>query len=177
MAQQNVMQNHAMQNPYGAPRAVVGDTNEQYQPVRVFAVSGRIGRARYIVYSILLSMLVMFGAGILGAVLGPLGMVVVGIGWVATLVLMFMLTIQRSHDFNMTGWFSLLSLVPLVNLLFWFIPGTDGENRYGAPTPPNSVAVLIGVWIVPVCFIVGIVAAVSIPAYQDYAKRAATQQR
>jgi hypothetical protein len=87
-----------------------------------------------------------------------------------------MLTIQRSHDFNMSGWFSLLALVPLVNLIFWFIPGTDGPNRFGAKTPPNSALVLIGVWIVPILFIGGILAAVSIPAYQDYVKRSQTQQ-
>ena len=44
MAQQNVMK-----NPYGAPRAMVGDAAEQFQPVKLFAVSGRIGRARYVV--------------------------------------------------------------------------------------------------------------------------------
>jgi Tfp pilus assembly major pilin PilA len=32
------------------------------------------------------------------------------------------------------------------------------------------------VWIVPLVFIGGIIAAVSIPAYQDYAKRAQVQQ-
>ena len=65
--------------------------------------------------------------------------------------------------------------MPLVNLIFWFIPGTDGPNRFGAKTPPNSVLVLIGVWIVPILFIGGILA-VSIPAYQDYVKRSQTQQ-
>ena len=172
MAQQNVMQ-----NPYGAPRAVVTDGNEQYQPVRIFAVSGRIGRARYIVYSIVLTLLIMAAAGALSAFLGPLGIVVLVLAYIGVFVLMIMLTIQRSHDFNMTGWFSLLSLVPLVNLMFWFIPGTDGANRYGAPTPPNSTGVLIGVWIMPVLFVSGIIAAIAIPAYSDYAKRAATQQQ
>lgn len=86
-----------------------------------------------------------------------------------------MLTIQRSHAFNTTGWLAILGLVPLVNLIFWFIPGTDGQNRFGAKTPPNGVLTLIAVWIIPVVFILGIVAAVSIPAYQDYVKR--SQQR
>ena len=27
-----------------------------------------------------------------------------------------MLTIQRAHDFNTTGWLAILSIVPLVNL-------------------------------------------------------------
>jgi uncharacterized membrane protein YhaH (DUF805 family) len=171
MAQQNVMQ-----NPYGAPRAAVGDRTEQYQPVRILAVSGRIGRARYVVYSIVLSMLLMLIAGVATAFLGPLGMAVLVVAYIAMIVISIMLTIQRSHDFNMSGWFSLLALVPFVNLMFWFIPGTDGPNRFGAKTPPNSTAVMIGLWIIPAIFVLGIVAAVSVPAYQDYVKRAQVQQ-
>ena len=165
-------QQHVMQNPYGAPRAAVGDAAEQFQPVRIFAVSGRIGRARYVVYSIVLTMLIMFVAGLASAFLGPAGIAVIVVGYIAMIVLSIMLTIQRSHDFNMSGWFALLWLVPLANLAFWFIPGTDGANRFGGKTPPNSVGVLIGVWLLPILFVGGILAAVSIPAYQDYVKRA-----
>jgi hypothetical protein len=96
---------------------------------------------------------------------------------VALTIIGFMLTIQRCHDFNATGWLSLLVLVPLANLIFWFIPGTDGPNRFGAPTPPNSVLVLIGAWLIPVVFIGGVLAAVAIPAYQDYVKRAQQKQQ
>jgi uncharacterized membrane protein YhaH (DUF805 family) len=168
-------QQHAL-NPYGAPRAAVADRAEQFQPVRIFAVSGRIGRGRYIVYSIGLTMLIMLVAGVASALLGPIGIAAIVLGYIAVIVLSMMLTIQRSHDFNMSGWFSLLVLVPLVNLLFWFIPGTDGPNRFGAKTPPNSTLVTIALWIVPLVFVGGIIAAVSIPAYQDYVKRAQTQQ-
>ena len=172
MAQQNVMH-----NPYGAPRAAVGDAAEQFQPVKLFAVSGRIGRARYVTYSMLASMFIMFVAGIGAALLGKVGVVLLGVGYIAMFVFQIMLTIQRSHDFNMSGWFSLLALVPLLNLLFWFVPGTDGPNRFGAKTPPNSVGVLVGVWIVPVVFVLGVAAGVAVPAYQDYVKRAAVQTR
>jgi uncharacterized membrane protein YhaH (DUF805 family) len=171
MAQQNVMQ-----NPYGAPRAAVGDAAEAFQPVRVFAVSGRIGRARYVVYSFVASLLLMLVAGASVAMLGPFGMAVLAVAYIGMIVLSIMLTIQRSHDFNMSGWFSLLMLVPLANLVFWFIPGTEGPNRFGAKTPPNSTLVLVGLWIVPLVFVGGILAAVSIPAYQDYVKRAQIQQ-
>jgi uncharacterized membrane protein YhaH (DUF805 family) len=99
-------------------------------------------------------------------------MAAMGIGYLFTFIVIFMLTIQRAHDFNTTGWLSLVVLIPLVNLLFWFIPGTHGENRFGGETPPNSVLVLIAAWLVPVLFIGGVLAAVAIPAYQDYAKRA-----
>jgi uncharacterized membrane protein YhaH (DUF805 family) len=159
-------------NPYVAPRAAVQDAAEAFQPVRIFSVSGRIGRARYIVYSFCVPMVLMFFAGLASAVLGAAGFALTVAAWIAVFVISIMLTIQRSHDFNMSGWLSLLWLVPLANLAFWFIPGTDGDNRYGAKTPPNSLGVLIGVWLLPILFVGGIVAAVSIPAYQDYVKRA-----
>ena len=110
----------------------------------------------------------------LSAAIGGAGMI---IAWVAIIVVGFMLTIQRCHDFNTTGWLSLLILVPLVNLIFWFIPGTDGENNYGAKTPPNGVGVIIGACIIPIVAIIGIVAAVALPAYQDYTKRAKAMQQ
>lgn len=168
MAQQNAVQ----PNPYSAPRAALDDAREEYQPVRVFSVSGRIGRVRYIVYSMGLTLIIMFLAGVLGAFLGPAAGAVVVVAWIAVVAISLMLSIQRSHDFNMTGWFSILALVPLVNVIFWFIPGTDGANRFGAKTPPNSTGVLIAVWLVPAIFIGGIIAAIAIPAYVDYSKRA-----
>jgi uncharacterized membrane protein YhaH (DUF805 family) len=168
-------------NPYRAPAAAVADSAEQFQPVRIFAVAGRVGRARYIAYSIGLSFLIMLVFGFIAGFAGAGGsaevaMAAMGSGYLFTFILMFMLTIQRAHDFNTTGWLSILVLIPLVNLLFWFIPGTDGENRYGAQTPPNSVLVLIAVWILPVLFVGGIVAAIALPAYQGYVKRAQAKQ-
>lgn len=46
--------------------------------------------------------------------------------------------IKRCHDRDRTGWFLLVSLIPLVNIWLlielWFIKGTDGANQYG-PDP------------------------------------------
>lgn len=161
-------------NPYGMPKAAVGEAAAETQPVSLFAVSGRIGRMRYIAYGVLVWFVLSFVAGILAAVLGQAGVFVALLAWAAMLVLGFMLTIQRCHDFDTSGWLSLLFLVPLVNLVFWFIPGTDGPNRYGPPTRPNGAAVIIGACVVPVVLVVfiGILAAVAIPAYGDYTQRA-----
>jgi uncharacterized membrane protein YhaH (DUF805 family) len=167
----------ARHNPYVAPRAAVDDAPDEFQPVRIFSVSGRIGRARYILYTMGLPLLVMFVIGLLSAVAGAFGVALMVAGWVAVVTISMMLTIQRSHDFDMSGWFALLGLVPLANLAFWFIPGTDGANRYGAKTSPNGAGVLIAVWIVPALFIGGILAAIAIPAYSDYQARAAAVRR
>jgi uncharacterized membrane protein YhaH (DUF805 family) len=156
-------------NPYAAPKAAVADaaTNE-VQPVKIFSVSGRIGRARYIANILGLYILFAILAGATAAVAGPIGAVF----WIGYMVLVFMLTIQRCHDFDTSGWLSLLVLVPLVNLVFWFIPGSEGRNRWGAPTPPNSTVTLVLVWLFPALAAIGIVAAIALPAYQSYVKRA-----
>ena len=161
-------------NPYETPKAAVADATELFQPVKLFSGSGRIGRARYIAYGLGMYLLIAIVGALLTGLLGPIAM---GVMWVAILVIVFMLTIQRCHDFNMSGWLSILVLVPFVNLIFWFIPGTDAPNRFGAPTPPNSVLVLVGAWLIPVVFIGGVLAAVAIPAYQDYVKRAQQKQQ
>ena len=64
-------------------------------------------------------------------------MVVFALVSLVTLYCYLMLSIKRFHDMDKSGWFSLLALVPIVNLavgLFWlgFIKGTDGANTYGA---------------------------------------------
>ena len=162
-------------NPYQAPSAAVADAGDQTQPVKVFSISGRIGRARYIAYGI--GFYILFGiiAAALTAALGGIGGALMVVAWVALVVIGFMLTIQRCHDFNMSGWLSLLMLIPLANLIFLIIPGTDGPNRFGGPTPPNTIGVLILAWLFPAIAAIGIVAAIALPAYQDYQKRAGGQ--
>jgi len=157
-------------NPYAKPNAAVAEAAEDYQEVKVFATSGRIGRVRYIAYGMGIYFLFAILGALLSLVLGNAGMV---IAWIAIMVVGFMITIQRCHDFNTTGWLSLLVLVPLVNLIFWFIPGTDGPNDYGAKTPPNGAGVIIAALIIPIVFAMGIIAAIALPAYQQYQKRAA----
>jgi uncharacterized membrane protein YhaH (DUF805 family) len=150
-------------NPYAAPKAAVAESGPQDEPVRIFSVSGRIGRARYITFG--MGIYILFGliGGVLSVFIGPPG---IWVGTLAALVIAYTLTMQRCHDFNTTGWLALLVFVPLANLAFWFIPGSDGPNRFGKPTPPNGVLTLILVWILPVMVVVGIVAAVAIPAIQ-----------
>lgn len=166
-------------NPYKAPKAAVDDLDEQEtQPVRTFSASGRIGRARYISYSIGWTMLVgaIAGgvtAGLKGTILAPVALFA---AYAALLVIQFLLTIQRSHDFNTSGWLSLLIFIPLVNLLFWFIPGSSASNRFGAPPPPNTTGVIVIALILPAVFVVGVAAAIAIPAYQHYVERARAVQ-
>jgi uncharacterized membrane protein YhaH (DUF805 family) len=158
-------------NPYRPPTAAVVDGGVLTEPVKVFSVSGRIGRVRYLAYSIALYFLCGFAAMLLMFIHPVAGL----LPYAVMFVHLFMLTIQRCHDFDMSGWLSLLVLVPLLNLMFLLVPGTDGANRYGGPTPPNTAGVLVLAWLFPVVAGLGVVAAIAVPAYQDYVKRAQQQ--
>ncbi|MBN2173784.1 MAG: gliding motility-associated ABC transporter substrate-binding protein GldG [Bacteroidales bacterium] len=57
---------------------------------------------------------------------------------ISMIILIIILNIRRLHDINSSGWFVLLLLVPIINVLFdlliLFIPGSKGQNKYG-PDP------------------------------------------
>ena len=59
-----------------------------------------------------------------------MGLIVLGLA-----VPMIAVSIRRLHDHDKSGWFYLLSFVPLVGWLIWLfimlIPGTQGTNSYG----------------------------------------------
>jgi uncharacterized membrane protein YhaH (DUF805 family) len=168
-------------SPYATPRAKVSDTEKEYSEIKLFSAKGRIGRVRYIAYAfgltVLLGMLIgaiSKGVELLTGVTvrGPL----ITVGYAVILAMVILVTTQRAHDFNTTGWISLLSIIPLVNLIFWFIAGTDGENKYGPQTPPNGIGVIALALIVPLISVIGIAAAIALPAYQDYLKRDQTSE-
>lgn len=161
-------------NPYTAPQSNVASTHaEEYGEIKIFSAHGRIGRLRYMGYSFGLMLLVgAFMAGVTAAAGPTAGIVAFSIGWLLIIVINFMLSIPRAHDFNTTGWISILCMVPVVNFLFWFIPGTAGENDYGKKTPPNTAGTIVLAAIFPFFFVTGILAAIALPAYSDYVKRA-----
>lgn len=171
-------------NPYAAPRAAVADVygnDGEVQPVKVFSSRGRVGRMRYLAYS-LVGYLFLIVAGILvgivagavgkGSAAGTLGMLLA----IPYFLFFVLLTIQRSHDMDWTGWTVILALIPLVGLIWVFKSGTQGNNRFGAPPPPNTLMVKIGALIFPVLMVIGITAAIALPAYQGYVQRAKASQ-
>jgi len=111
-------------NPYAA-RGRPSRSPRRISPGEAVFGCGRIGRARYITYGLGMYILIGILGGALSAVAGTVGQL---LSFIAILAVVFMLTIQRCHDFNTTGWLSLLVLIPIVNLLFWFIPGQRGRQ-------------------------------------------------
>lgn len=179
------------ENIYQTPEADLAtqQPDETYQP-RVFATSGRIGRLRYLAYG-MAYMMIAYVLMVIGIALGFLSsdpdvnimvsFVVFGLFGLAALITTFVLMKRRLNDLGKTGWLSLLSLVPFVNialgLYVLFAPGEQSTNQYGPRPGANSKGLVIGaVLSLAVFFIGGILAAVSIPAYEDYQQRAQQMQ-
>jgi len=182
-------------NPYSMPQSELTEpaSNETYMP-KFFAINGRIGRVRYLAYSFgagLLMMPVIFvlmaGAGMFAVASGGrsaaagLGMFSMFLIWGLSIAVGVILARRRLHDLGKTGWLSVLILIPLVGFFFWlwmvFGPGDAQSNEYGPPPAPNTTGVIILGWALPVLIVLGgILAAISIPAYQQYVQKARAAQ-
>ncbi|MGA9851542.1 MAG: pilin [Gammaproteobacteria bacterium] len=148
--------------------------------IRFFDPTNRIGRLRYLAYNIgcgLIALItIVIGFALVGAHIVWLGVILLALTYIFLVVMNIFFVIRRLHDFNASGWWTLLILVPFVNFIFTlvliFAPGTIGENRFGLQPPPNSAWVIAGVvtyiGIIP---FIGILAAIAIPQYQDYVIR------
>lgn len=152
-----------------------------------FRPSGRFGRLSYAAWTFLssiIAIIVLFvlalSTGILNTNISetsglPLIVILMFVVvYITFLYLSFVFTIRRLHDRNQSGWLSLLVIVPLINLIFMIYlfcaKGTEATNNYGSPRMTQGWEKILG-WIyillLPISFVIGIVAAIAIPAYQD----------
>lgn len=125
----------------------------------LFTTEGRIGRKSYIFGSFGSSIAGAIVIGILGFILGSDSLAFMLVAALIYLVLIYAsvcMLIKRLHDRNRSGFFSLLSFVPLVNIWIGietiFLKGTTGANEYGedplatsdfvqaTPTPSEGIS-------------------------------------
>lgn len=116
----------------------------------LFSFSGRINRMTYL-YGLAIQILivVMVVACVIAAADTGLGVMLaeeqLAAFWAVPFsILMTWITLamstKRFHDRNMSGWWYLVTFIPLLGAIWWavhmiFLPGTDGPNDYG---PPHS---------------------------------------
>ena len=81
--------------------------------------------------------------GIICSVLGKFGTILSYIISLALLLPNLGLGVRRLHDINKSGWFMLLSLIPIVGwiilIVWWAKQGDPTENQYG-PVPETPKA-------------------------------------
>ncbi|TQV73934.1 DUF805 domain-containing protein [Aliikangiella marina] len=177
---------------YAAPESqVMSQDLPEFQEVRIMSATQRIGRARFLAYNTAAYFLLFIPAMIMGAMAptqaanpsefyaGAMGIFVI-VGYIGLVVWGFIVGIRRLHDLDHTGWLTLIYLIPFVNIAFGlyvlFAPGTQGANKYGARPSPNTTGTWIMATLFPLIIIIGIVAAIALPAYQDYSERAKAAQ-
>ncbi|MFJ6057390.1 MULTISPECIES: DUF805 domain-containing protein [Burkholderia] len=108
---------------------------------------GRARRAEYWYFALLTGIVSIVCQVVAAAAEDPsaiamLLMVVVALASLALVLPSLAVTVRRLHDTDRSGWFVLITLIPLVGaivLLVWMCArGTEGPNRYG-PDPIPAV--------------------------------------
>lgn len=165
------------ENPYATPSSELTEQpqTQQYDESGFFSAAGRIGRVRFLAYFgglyFVLTLTMRLFAVVSLDVLNYLVLAGFMVGY-------FILVIRRLHDKGATGWWSLLALIPIVNLVFLIYlclaEGDAGANDYGFPAPPSTLGLKIVAFLIFTLFL-GSIAAVAWPAYQDYVDRTAKQ--
>ncbi|WP_047534085.1 DUF805 domain-containing protein [Pseudomonas sp. 11/12A] len=171
-------------SPYAPPQADVAERVPEYALLKPFSIEGRIGRLRFLAWSMVLSLVTIAVVGVFALIALALvstdstaGLIAGGILafvlCVVFLIATILISVQRLHDVGWSGWLWLLNLVPFVGsffpLLLVVLPGSGVANRYGAPPPPNSTAVkvLSSLWLVLIALMIVGAMAGGISAIQD----------
>jgi uncharacterized membrane protein YhaH (DUF805 family) len=143
-------------SPYAPPRAAVNADPQEVGELNVFTVQGRIGRLRYLAWTMVLMFvgLIMFA---LCMTLMSMSLITGGlfgaVAFVVFLVVSIQIGAQRLHDAGWSAWLLLLNMVPFVGSVFPFlmmvVPGNAGPNQFGPPQPPNGkgVKILAALWV------------------------------
>jgi len=157
----------AATDPYRTPSADLAASPAGIDQTRPWDPGGRFGRLSYVAWAVLASVVINLVSLLLELALGAVaggggqagGAAAIAIGILTLLfgvglaVVTVLFAIRRLHDLDLSGWWCLLGLVPLVNVLLGLFlllkGGTDGVNRFGPPRPtPTWEAVVGGIGLV-----------------------------
>lgn len=149
-----------MHNPYAAPRA---GQELQFAPAseaRLLSWNGRLGRVRFVAYSLLGIPLTILFLLLIGIAAGVSGLrpfldreaIAMALSWLllaTPLLVLAATTRRRLHDFDLSSWWALMLLFPIFQFVFLIYllvaPGTPGANRFGASPPPPDFGIKLGV--------------------------------
>lgn len=129
-----------------------------------FSLSDRVGRVRYFAYILgaltgcgLLLILIYIAAFLLPAGVGKLVSATsyIMIKSVVFPLIVFVMSIRRLHDLDLSGWWSLLALIPLVPIVLVLIPGKKEANRFGPVPAPNPTGLKLAAIVLP-CALAGL---------------------
>lgn len=157
-----------MNTTYTPPEAELlsAENSDEYAKISLFSISTRVGRVRYLSH-LMLSYVLLIPALAIMAINMTLGLVVIGLAYIALLALTIIAGVQRLHDLDRSGWLWLLFIVPFINLALaiylFFVPGSEGHNNYGAPPPPNKTWNIVVACLIPILIVIGIMSASFIP--------------
>lgn len=148
--------------------------------------NGRFGRLSFIGWYAFLNIMSVFASIALSLVSGifnlstlsldnPFANIFTSIAGLGYVVLMMfylyfyiVITARRLHDLNQSGWFMLLMLLPVINLVFilylLFASGTKGPNTYGVPRPSAIWEKLLA-WLIIIISLLSIFATGTLVSY------------
>ena len=141
--QQGAYNPYGQQAGYNPPYMQPGIRPESVEEsLKWTTYNGRLNRMRYFLRSLALGL----GSGVvafIGALFAILAMdldkasaqLVAYVFCVPVFVLSWFNSVKRAHDLDKSGWMVLLTIVPIVNIIFGlyllFAKGTEGPNQYG----------------------------------------------
>ena len=159
-----------MTNPYSTPESKLQRNlnNGQNDINSPFSPNGRFGRYSFLAWNFVINIFLMIVAvavlAIPGATTDLLTMTdpnqalnfytsSIGLAIIAIVLISFVITmiflIRRLHDINMSGWWSLLSMIPLVNIIFGIFTlikkGTEGANNFGPERATPTWEKIVGI--------------------------------
>lgn len=152
------MEATATNNTYAAPSAEL-EFESDAQTAKLFTLQGRMGVLKYAAQSLL--WMVVFGlltvaafavTGGMSSMTGegpsPILLGMIGLIALPGIFLMLCLLSKRLHDLNMSAWFALVMIIPVVGSFFglyaMFWPGKADANRFGAAAETKTWEKVVG---------------------------------